>query len=86
MTSVSVLMYTRAGCHLCEDAWQMLQHLAERYPLHLDTVDVDSAADLQHRHGDRVPVLVINGRERMWGNINQVVLERELRGIADCRL
>jgi glutaredoxin len=76
---VHVVMYTRQGCHLCDEAWGMLRELSQRYPLQLETVDVDSAADLQQRHGERVPVLVINGKERMWGRINRVLLERQLR-------
>jgi glutaredoxin len=72
-------MYTRQGCHLCDEAWRMLGELSKRYALQLETVDVDSAAILQQRHGDRVPVLVINGKERMWGRINRVLLERQVR-------
>jgi glutaredoxin len=78
---VHVVMYTRQGCHLCDDAWQMLQELRGRYPLQLEMVDVDNAPDLQQRHGERVPVLVINGKERMWGRINRVLLERQVRAL-----
>jgi glutaredoxin len=77
-TAVQVVMYTRQGCHLCDEAWQMLHEMKRRYTLRLEKVDVDSAVDLQQRYGERVPVLIFNGKERMWGRINRVLLERQL--------
>ncbi len=76
---VQVLMYTRQGCHLCDDAWALLEALRERYALKLETVDIDTDAELVRRHGERVPVVVVNGRERFWGRVNRVLLERQLR-------
>jgi glutaredoxin len=79
MSSLRVVMYTRAGCHLCEGAWQMLVALQDRYALELARVDIDGDADLTRLHGERVPVLEINGKDRFWGRINGVLLERHLR-------
>jgi glutaredoxin len=78
---VEVVMYTRQGCHLCDDAWKMLEDLRQRNRLHLTQVDVDDAPELQQRYGNRVPVLVIEGKERMWGAINRVLLERQIRAL-----
>jgi glutaredoxin len=79
---VQVVVYTRQGCHLCDEAWQMLQEMQRRFTLRLEKVDVDSAADLRQLYGERVPVLVVNGKERMWGRINRVLLERQVRAEA----
>lgn len=46
-------LYTRAGCHLCEDAASVLAELGVAYV----PVDVDSDAELQARYGWDVPVL-----------------------------
>jgi glutaredoxin len=78
-TPVAVVMYTRHGCHLCDDAWRLLQEMAKDYPLQLKKVDIDKTEDMRERFGDRVPVLFINDRERMWGPINRVLLERHVR-------
>lgn len=58
-----VTLYTRAGCHLCEEAERVL--VAERAvtPLELVTVDVDRDPRLQRRYGVRVPVVAIDGVE-----------------------
>ena len=80
MSAIPVLMYTRQGCHLCEDAWRLLVELRGRYDLELESIDVDGDAELARLYGDRVPVLVIDGIERLWGRINRVLLERHLQG------
>jgi hypothetical protein len=72
-------MYTREGCHLCEQAWVVLQRAARRYRLALRQVDVDSDPALVEQHGTCVPVVVIDGRVRFRGVVNAVLLERILR-------
>jgi glutaredoxin len=74
-----VVLYTRAGCHLCDDAWNLLHQARQRLHFVLEIVDVDTDAALRAQHGERVPVVEINGRVRCWGRINKVLLERQLR-------
>jgi hypothetical protein len=54
---VSLLLYTRAGCCLCEGLAERLRAL-EPPPL-LTTVDVDGDPALQARWGLEVPVLAL---------------------------
>src|SRR5947207_10524805 len=58
-----VELYTRRGCHLCEDVWEQLLAAQRRYPLAVETVDVDSVAELVARYGECVPVVVVDGKE-----------------------
>ncbi len=69
----------RAGCHLCDDAWSLLEQARLRHGFILEVVDVDTDAALRAQHGERVPVVEINGRVRFWGRVNRVLLERLLR-------
>ncbi len=73
-----VIMYTRQGCHLCEQAWQQLQQVQERYHFALSQVDVDEDAQLVREYGECVPVVLVNGRVRFRGVINPVLLKRLL--------
>ena len=79
LARVQVVMYTRQGCHLCEDAWKILEDLRSRYALELEAVDIDGDPELVRLHGERVPVIVVEGKERCWGRVNRVLLERTLR-------
>jgi glutaredoxin len=74
----NVVMYTRRGCHLCEQAWQHLEQARRRYEFALRQVDVDAEADLVRQYGECVPVVVINERVRFRGIVNPVLLRRLL--------
>lgn len=56
-----VVVYSRQGCHLCE---QMIEELAPlvRGRAKLTVADVDQRAEWQDRYGLRVPVLEVGGR------------------------
>ena len=75
-----IVLYTRQGCHLCEDAWQLLEAARKRDGFTLDSVDVDGDPALAARFGENVPVVEVNGTVRMWGRINPVLLQRLFRG------
>jgi glutaredoxin len=71
----NVVLYTRRGCHLCDEARELLR--AERIEPTL--VDVDTDPSLQERFGSVVPVVEIDGRIRFRGRIDPVLLRRILR-------
>ena len=73
---VQVVMYTRQGCHLCEQAWLLLEQARQRYEFGLSQVDVDGEPQLVEAYGDCVPVVMINGRVRFRGIVNPVLLRR----------
>ncbi|HVS36757.1 MAG TPA: glutaredoxin family protein [Gemmataceae bacterium] len=74
-----VLFYTRRGCHLCEEAWQVVQAAQKKHGFTLTAVDVDGDPTLAAEHGDCVPVVAIDGKVRFRGRVNAVLLERMLR-------
>jgi glutaredoxin len=74
-----VLFYTRTGCHLCDEAWEVVTAAQRRYGFTLERVDVDADPALAAAHGECVPVLAIDGKVRFRGRVNLVLLERMLR-------
>ena len=52
-----LILYSRPGCHLCEDVAAQLEPLL-RGRATLEIVDVDSSVALERRYGLRIPVLV----------------------------
>jgi glutaredoxin len=73
-TSTAIL-YTRRGCHLCDEAKAVLL----RHGLSPQEVDIDADPQLRERYGQCVPVVVIDGQQRFRGRINEVLLRRLLR-------
>ncbi|SRR6266851_5570976 len=74
-----IILYTRQGCHLCEDTWRLLKKEQARYRFLLETVNIDSEPSLASRFGDQVPVVSVNGQVRFRGTINPILLTRLLR-------
>lgn len=75
---LEVILYTRQGCHLCEIALAQLHHEQATIPFTLQVVDIDTDPVLVARHGSRVPVIQVHGKDRLWGRINPVLLRRLL--------
>jgi glutaredoxin len=72
-----VVLYTRAGCHLCDDARQLL----EGQGLTPEMVDVDTDPALLERFDTCVPVVEIDGKIRFRGRVEPVLLRRLLERI-----
>ena len=73
-----VIVFTRASCPLCDEAWEMLKRQQSRYGFALEAKDIDESAELVREHGDWVPVVTINGQVRFRGRVNEVLLRRIL--------
>ncbi len=56
-------LYSRAGCHLCEEMLAELQPWISEGRIAVSIVDVDSMPQLVERYGERVPVLEGDGQE-----------------------
>lgn len=57
------IIYSRAGCHLCEEMERDLAALLGTRNIPVRVVDVDSDPQLRRRYGLRVPVLMADGEE-----------------------
>jgi len=71
----TAILYTRAGCHLCDDALAMLT----RYGLRPEVIDIDGDGELAAQYGQCVPVVLIDGRLRFRGHVDERLLRRLLR-------
>jgi len=70
-----VVLYTRAGCHLCNDAEQMLW----QHGVMPEVVDIDDDPELRERFNTTVPVVEIAGAIRFRGRVDSLLLQRILR-------
>ena len=54
-----ITLYTRPGCHLCEEAADLLERLAARIPLAVVEVNILEDADLFERYKHSIPVVAL---------------------------
>lgn len=74
-----VILYGKPGCHLCEEARELLDHLERSYPLTIEEIDITTDPTLFRAYDIRIPVLVINGSIELNAPINEATLRRALR-------
>ena len=56
-----VTLYTRAGCHLCDQAHAVIEQARGQFAFDLEVVNIDRNRDLVRRYGWDVPVIAVNG-------------------------
>jgi glutaredoxin len=71
-------LLTRAGCHLCVAAAETLERIGAEAGLVPEEVDVDADPELQAEYGDRVPVVLLDGREHSYFTVDVPRLRRDL--------
>jgi glutaredoxin len=60
---VKVVLYGKPGCHLCDDARAVVSEALAGRDVDLEEVDVTLDPALEHRYGERIPVLAVDGEE-----------------------
>ena len=61
--TIRLSVYSRSGCHLCEDMLIHLQQLAPELDFSFDIVEITGNPDLEQKYGLRVPVLMADDHE-----------------------
>ena len=73
-----VVLYGKAGCHLCDDARAVVAEVRTRREFGLTEVDVSLDPVLNARYGERIPVVTIDGEEAFELGFSAPELERAL--------
>jgi hypothetical protein len=75
----SLVLYTKSGCMLCEEAALVLSAYSPYLP-EIRKVDITQNPALQSQYRTCIPVVEIDGRKRFTGQINEVLLRRLIEG------
>lgn len=83
MSGHRVELLTRDGCAVCDRMRARLAELAGELGFDLSTTDVDAAAEagnaaLRAEFGDRLPVVLLDGREHSYWEIDEARLRADL--------
>jgi glutaredoxin len=77
-----VILYTRAGCHLCEEAKAEMLAAGCSDEYTLKEVNIDTDASLKERYGWEIPVVVINGIKAFKYRLTADEFKRKIRRLA----
>jgi glutaredoxin len=67
----SVTLYTRADCHACATARDEVARICGELGVPWRTEDVDGDAELRAEYGDRVPVIMVDGAEHGYWEVEE---------------
>ena len=75
---MKVTLYTKEECGLCEQAEEMLRRLQRVIQFDLHFVDISTDSLAHERYWDRIPVVVVDGRELAAAPIDEARLKAAL--------
>ena len=76
---MEVTLYTRAGCHLCEEAKSQMAPLLVEFGARLREVDIDADPQLRELYNFDVPVISLDGRKIAKHRIDPNQFRRQLQ-------
>lgn len=68
----------KPGCHLCDEARAVLSRVADELGVPWEERDVTADDALYEEYGDRIPVVLLDGREHGYWNVDEPRLRRDL--------
>jgi len=74
MSEPRIQLMTRPDCHLCEVAKEALERIGEPWV----EVDIESDPELDAEYGDRIPVVLLDGKEHGYWRVEEERLRRDL--------
>jgi glutaredoxin len=75
-----VVVYTAAGCTLCERALEVVQETRREVEFELELVDIGGDPELERRYREHIPVVEIDGERAFTYFVDPKALRRRLSG------
>jgi glutaredoxin len=78
-----VTIYSRPGCHLCEEAKAQIAPLLKEFGARLTEINIDEDPELRARYGYDVPVIFLGARKAAKHRVDPSQFRRQLRDAID---
>ena len=78
-----VTIYSRPGCHLCEEAKTQLAPLLREFGVSLTEINIDEDSQLRARYGYDVPVIFLGARKAAKHRVDLAQFRRQLMNNSD---
>jgi thiol-disulfide isomerase/thioredoxin len=75
---IAMTLYSRPGCHLCDEMKAVIDRVARTVPVALEVVDVSSNPQLDARYGVEIPLLFVEGTKVAKYRVSEAALTRIL--------
>ncbi len=78
MSTPTLTLYSRPGCHLCDDARAVLERVRARAAFDLREVNIETDDSLLRRYLERIPVVTLGDEEIFEFFVDEAALEARL--------
>ena len=78
LAKAHVVIYSRPGCHLCDEAKQAIEAAGCLDEYTLDEINIESDPDLLRRYQYDIPVITINGAEAFRHRLTSAAFRERL--------
>jgi glutaredoxin len=75
-----VTLYSRPGCHLCDEARVVIQTVCAELGESYDEISIADDPALEERFGNEIPVTFVDGRQHDFWRVSPVRLRAALGG------
>jgi glutaredoxin len=76
---VRVDVYSRPGCHLCDEAKETIERVRRRFDFELQIIDVETDPALEAEYGEEIPVVCINGTKAFKYRVDESEFEKKVK-------
>ncbi len=73
-----VTLYSKPGCHLCDDARAVVERVCAELGEAYAEVDISSSPELLARYGEEIPVTLVDGAQHDFWRVDPVRLRAAL--------
>ncbi len=73
-----VTIYSRKGCHLCEEALHVLQEMKNELKFEIVEIFIDGDEELEKQFGEQVPVTLIDGVHHDYWRVDPIRFKSSL--------
>jgi glutaredoxin len=76
---VYVEIYSRPGCHLCDEAKEVIERVHRRVSFDLKVINIETDKELEKQYGEQVPVVLINGIKAFKYRVHEAEFENKVK-------
>jgi len=76
--SARITLYSKPGCHLCDDARRVIEVVCDELGTSYDEVDITTSPELMDAYGEQIPVTFVDGKQHDFWRVDPARLRGAL--------
>ena len=65
-----ITLYSKPGCHLCDDARAVIEQVCGEVGTSYDDIDISASPELMEAYGEQIPVTFVDGRQHDFWRVD----------------